>query len=286
MNRVIEGILRCYVNFEQTNWLSILKDAVMCINNSTRPDTGYSPNHVYYGRQPFRPVDLTFRVDQGHADLNSFLQYTQGVRHLAVEAVRASIVKFSKKHAHNRLLNIDPRIRVGSKVMVNAANIKLTGHARRKSNKLQAKRVGPYLVVERVSHTGFRLEMPGMRCHKVFHADMLTPFTTTFDFKARSVAPEPEVRAQDDVDGYDKWLVDGLASRMAIRGVTHYFVIYKGCSPDDGEWVARKHLIQTGYCPDLVHAYDTKHGPHGGEDSKGLKPKAGRRAKPAVPAAR
>ena len=58
----------------------------------------------------------------------------------------------------------------------------------RPSKKLGLKRAGPFKVLERVSDTGFRLEMTGYgsRICKVFHARSLTPYEPDLELEIRA----------------------------------------------------------------------------------------------------
>jgi hypothetical protein len=281
MIQVLGDVLRCYTNFEQTNWKTIIPDAVCAINNSTGPGTYYSANHVYYGRQPFRPVDLEYRVPLHTATVKEFIEQTEHIRHIAVEAVRASIIKYTSANLKlGASRPVDPRLQVGALVMVNAKNITLPGHSARKSSKLQAKKAGPFKIVEKISTTGFRLDMPGYKHTKIFHATNLTFFQPAPEFVNRTAAPEPDVPASLMDDGWDKWVVSELASKRTIRGKPKFFVVYEGSHADEGEWILRSDLIRPDFCRDMVLAYEAKHGMG---DSKLLKPtkkRGGRRRRP------
>ena len=52
MNRVLEDMLRHYVNPHQDNWDELLAAAEFAVNNSYQASIQDTPFHVNYGRHP------------------------------------------------------------------------------------------------------------------------------------------------------------------------------------------------------------------------------------------
>ena len=253
MNRVIKEILRCYIDLGQTNWVENLQDVVQAINNSIGVVSGYSPNEVYYGRKHMRPVDLRYQHVTSSPSVDAFLKETEHKRHVATEVVRKAIVSYTCQfNKRTPILAIDPRITVGSLVFVNAQNIVPPNLRGRPSKKMGVKRAGPFKVLERISRTGFRLEMPGYRVHKVFHAHSLTPFEESLDLECRAALQTAD---HTDIDtGLQMWRVSGLARRQKVGKKYKYFVLYEGFGVSEGEWMSREVLLQD--CPVLVGDFD------------------------------
>ena len=69
MNKMVENYIRCFCNFNQTNWDYIIAAAEFSYNSSVGEDTGMSPFELDLGWQPRNPVDLMFRsCDDGSVD--------------------------------------------------------------------------------------------------------------------------------------------------------------------------------------------------------------------------
>jgi len=253
MNRVLKQVLRSYSNFEQTNWLDNLPDTVQCLNNSKNPAHGMSANEVYFGRKLLTPIDLKYGVQMGFEGVAEFCEGVSLKRDIALKAIRQAIVTYSTTHKLKNHSNkgVDPRLEVGKFVMVNAKNITQPGFSGRASKKLSSKNVGPFKIVERVSRSGFRLEMPGYLHHKIFHANALIPYHEGLELEARV----DQSRA-DHVNelGEEFYQVEKLEMRAEKRGKTFYFVVYKGYPIEEGEWISRGNLIED--CPSLVTAFD------------------------------
>jgi len=58
MNRILEDMIRAYVNFEQNDWGKHVTSAEIAINNSQQASTRFSPFYLNYGRHPTLPISL------------------------------------------------------------------------------------------------------------------------------------------------------------------------------------------------------------------------------------
>ena len=142
MNRVLEEVIRCNINYTQTNWLDLLPEATAAINNSVDPNTNKSANNVYLGRRLFLPVDLAHGLVDAIPTVKEYLLGVEAVRHVAAEGVRKAIVRYTSDFNKHASLDIDPRLKIGAKVMLKAHNITQPGHHQRKGQKLQDKNLG------------------------------------------------------------------------------------------------------------------------------------------------
>ena len=251
MNRVIEQILRVYINYNQDNWYHLLPYVTSSINNAVNPHTNLSPNQIFYGRAILRPVNLLSRSLDAIPSVKDYFQRVSDLSRLGQDYARTALVDFSSRHFKNLHRVVDPRLVVGSKVMIDASNLIIPGHHERPSKKLMAKRVGPRTIIKKLSDISFRVDMPRpWRAHCDFHAKNLTHLPGEY-FPAR-LAPEP-----DFVDKDHEYIVDRLDARRTHYRKLQYFVVYKGYPVDDGQWRPLQELKDT--CPDLVRDYDLKH---------------------------
>ena len=253
-NRTIEQIMRCYINFNQDNWLDLLPDVTSAINNSVHPTTGLSPNDVYYGRTITRPVNLLTRAVTLPEDLQSFIQEVEDRAALASDYVRHAAVVFTAAHCKALPVEkIDPRFKVGALVMLDAHNFYLPGHRKRPSSKLTSRRIGPFKIIRQISDVSFEIEMPRpWRVHCTFHVRNLT-YVPPDEFSSRA-SPEAEINKW----GEDEWTVERLDGMRNFYKRCQYYVIYKGYGLDEGMWQDRDNLLET--CPGLVAKADKKWG--------------------------
>jgi len=67
-NRVIEDVLRCYVDTNQKNWDTLLPMVEFAMNNAPSDITGQTPFVLNYGVNPRHPA-ITKLISDGHAEL-------------------------------------------------------------------------------------------------------------------------------------------------------------------------------------------------------------------------
>jgi hypothetical protein len=258
MNKTMEEIMRCYVDYNQSNWASQLPHVCAAINNSPNPTSGLSPNKIFYGRFPMRPVELKFG---GHENVTAveFLTEMTHSRQVASETVREAIVRMTVRHnsqlSKSKVAKSSASMGVGTFVTVAAANLTRPGFHRRPSRKLRSKREGPFEVIKVLSATGRRLRLPpGWRQHPEFHINKLVPFEFAPELEVRAAEPEPDLNAA----GEDVYEVESLASRATIRGRVSYFIKWVGYPIEDGEWRSRDDLLLGDTCGDLIRDFEAR----------------------------
>ena len=252
-NRTIAQIMRCYVNFNQDNWLELLPNIQSSINNSVHPTMEFSPNEIFYGRTVTRPVNLLSRVVGAPPTMASYVQELEDRSTLAQDYLRLAAVNFTRQH-YSKLKNktVDVRLQEGSYVMLDAKNLYLPGHRQRPSSKLTSRRLGPFKIVKKVSDVSYDLLMPSpWKGHCRFHVRNLT-FVPPDQSSIRS-PPEAE-----DIDDEEEYVVERLDAHRRFYHRDQYFVIYKGYTVDEGMWQDRDNLLET--CPLLVKQANIKYG--------------------------
>ncbi|GAM88161.1 hypothetical protein ANO11243_061920 [Dothideomycetidae sp. 11243] len=136
MNQTLEQYLRCYLNYEQTNWVKLLPLAQLAVNNRKTP-TGTSPFYANHGMHP----DLQRQV--------------RGIKPIA-EKAKQKIEEITKLHQKltedmefinqkmteyaNRKRVEGPPLREGEMVYILTKNIK----TKRPSKKLDHTKIGPF----------------------------------------------------------------------------------------------------------------------------------------------
>jgi hypothetical protein len=100
-----------------------------------------------------------------------------------------------------------PNIQVGSKVWLDARDVRTT----RPSRKLDWKRLGPFVVCQQVSPSAYELELPAsIRIHHIQPVSLLDPVVQD-PMPGQYVIPPQAV----EVDGEEEYQVSGVAdSRM------------------------------------------------------------------------
>ncbi|QRV83894.1 Retrotransposable element Tf2 protein [Ceratobasidium sp. AG-Ba] len=169
-NQWLEGFLRSFCNYREDDWVRWLPIAEFCQTTKSRSQC---PNA---------------------ADMADSMQ------EIWDEAI-ASMEFYRSKES-------DPKreYKVGDKVWLVGQNIT----TRRPSKKLDNKKLGPFVISEKISSHAYRLELPKtMWTHNVFHINLLTPFTEDEDFHRRQARPPPimteEGEEEYEVDHVVAW---------------------------------------------------------------------------------
>ena len=255
MNRVLEEILRCSIDYKQTGWYDLLPGSITAMNDSFNVDHNMSANEVFFGRKLLRPLDLMFGSPPENETVIDYLNEVQLKRSRALDGVRRAIVKFTLQYNKCVLKPIiDPRLSVGKLVLVKNKNLATKGHHQRKGRKLAVKNPGPFKIIKLIGRTGFQIDMPGYKVHPHFHADDLIPYD---DGKKDFVCRDLESKPDHVTDGENFYVVDKIDGFKKYYRKPFYYVIYKGYDVADGEWMSRHVLMED--CPELVLEYDEAH---------------------------
>lgn len=75
--RTLEGMIKKYVNEEQTDWDVRLQSHLAAYRVSVNPDTGFSPFYLWFGREPILPTDLLLPGTEGSARFRSAGSFVQ-----------------------------------------------------------------------------------------------------------------------------------------------------------------------------------------------------------------
>ena len=153
---------------------------------------------------------------------------------------------------------LQPDIKVGDLVMLNAKNIR----TKRPTQKLSPKLHGRFKVLEVIKgERAFKLGIsPRWKIHSVFHSSVLEPYQASV--RAEREKPPP---AQEDIDGDLEWEVERIVKNEVItytrrdgsRNQTfkelRYFVKWKGCAEDENTWEPLEGLTNAQELADIFH---------------------------------
>jgi hypothetical protein len=123
---------------------------------------------------------------------------------------------------------VAPHYRVGDKVWLIRRNIKTD----RPSDKLDFKRLGPFVVAAEINPVAYRLRLPpNMRIHDVFHVSLLEPYHGNV-IPGRTQEPAPAVT----IDGHEEFEVKEILDSRFIRNRLYYLVDWENYDPSERTW--------------------------------------------------
>ncbi len=220
MNQTLETYLRCYTNYEQNDWTSLLSAAEFACNNSVNATIKATPFSIVYTWKPSLRINIAPKEEGTHSErARREMERRAGAQESARkawEAAQASIAKqYNKKHK-------DKAYQVGDKVLLSAKHIR----TRRVSPKLSDRFLGPFRILEKIGANAYRLDLLERygRLHHTFHISLLEPYHT----RDGRVTPEPL-----DIEGEEEWEVERILDRAQTRaGQERFLVRWKGFGPE------------------------------------------------------
>jgi len=167
INQTLKQYLRCYCNYQQDNWSSLLSLAEFAYNNTLNNTTSVSP---FFANKGYHP-NLSIHLERDIAS-NCAQEFTTNLGelhdHLKFNICDAQL-RYQKSAYRNRLLA--PDFQIGQKVYIKAQYFRTTCPLKKLSNKY----LGPYKIINKASSHSFILWLLDTFCavHPVYHVSML-----------------------------------------------------------------------------------------------------------------
>jgi hypothetical protein len=245
VNRIMEDMLRHYVDPSQSNWVKLLTLVEFAINDSWQESVQAVPFALNYGRRPHLPLDKLLR-GEGCLDVPDCVSAADRAESIltAVKSAKAALHAAQQRQAvaANRWRR-EMNIAVGDSVFLSTANIKLKFKG---SPKLLPRWIGPLKVLERINPVAFRLELPSnLKVHNVFHISLLKPVS----LGTSTVAPPPPTM----IDGEMEYEVEQIEShRFVGHGKLQFLVKWLGYGVEHNTWEPQANCAN---CPEKVSEY-------------------------------
>ena len=226
VNQVLEQYIRLYVNYLQDDWTGLLPIAEFAYNNSYHSSIGMTPFFCNYGYHPRLEVSLHKSLVPSADEWSTHLQ------RLHVQAIEN--LKFAQAR-HAKYANLkrspSPEYEEGQKVWLLRRNI----FTLRPSDKLDAKRLGPFAIERKVSQAAYRLKLPAsMKIHPTFHVALLEPYLpNTLASRETPDPPPPDLLPS----GQEAYEVEQILDSKILRKKLVYFVHWTGYAVNDRSWV-------------------------------------------------
>ncbi|EGX44425.1 hypothetical protein AOL_s00189g2 [Orbilia oligospora ATCC 24927] len=232
--QTLEIYLRCFVNYAQTNWISLLPSAEFAYNTSQHSTTKLSPYEVLRGwtpkafLPPLRPKEVVPDAEEHmekmknlHSILRKDLQFSQ----------ERMAHYYDKKHLEA------PLLKEGDKAYLLARNLKT-----KRPKKLDFQKYGPYTIKKQLGKHQYELDIPGpSRIHRTFHVSLLEPAPPGL-----REDPEDMEIEYDDYTEYDvEKILEGPNenNEYLVRWSLPY-------GPEDDSWQPEENIS-----PELIQSY-------------------------------
>jgi transposase InsO family protein len=228
MNQVVEAYLRCYVNYEQNNWVPLLPMAQFSYNSSVTETTQISLFKANYGyeisafNEPYR---TSIDNETGRILAND-------LRSLHKELVeQLKFVAERNASYYNKKRSQEPTLKEGDKVYLDRRNIR----TKRPSDKLDNKKLGPFKIKAVKGRLNYELSLPkNMSIFPVFHISLLEP--------APPGAPPAPVTEIQPVNPNAEYEVEDILDYKLVRGKPRYLIKWKDYPQSENTWEPRAEL--------------------------------------------
>ncbi|KAK3250902.1 hypothetical protein CYMTET_39736 [Cymbomonas tetramitiformis] len=267
-NRVIEDMLRSFVDANVTDWDLFATNVEFAINDSRSEATGYTPFELCCGVSPLSQLDLFLEAARGdagrrqggvgtaHEFAAKFSSQLRDAKHRLELAQQRQREQFDRRHVQREYA-------IGDLVWIEAKNLTEKVMDRSLCRKLTKRWHGPVPVVERFfsdvqaaqpeadrgAPVAYRLRLPPhWRIHDVFAQHRLKPYVSgKGEFAARDQPAIPEAVV---VDGQREAHVERILSRRVrlVRGkeLEEWKVRWTGYSKAHDQWRTRDKLEHGG----------------------------------------
>jgi hypothetical protein len=228
MNQILEQYLRCYINYEQNDWVEKLPTAQLSYNTSVHESTKLTPAYANFGFTPD-----AYRTSRDGLIIPKAILTTEKLKNLHEEMkTELEFVRNQMKKYYDQKRMKGPSFQEGDMVLLATKNIK----TKRQNKKLDYKYIGPYKILEKISENNYRLDLsPKVRLHPVFHVSLLEG--TEGNIMAR-FGNEHET----EVEGPEEYEVEEILEQRRINNQTEYLIKWKNYPESDNQWEPAKNI--------------------------------------------
>uniref|UniRef100_A0A1Y1KT95 RNA-directed DNA polymerase n=1 Tax=Photinus pyralis TaxID=7054 RepID=A0A1Y1KT95_PHOPY len=184
-NRDIKTQLSIFVGNDHTKWREALPAIRFAMNSARHSATGFTPAYLTFGRELRTPDDVN-RDMRAILDNDNFVaEITPYLRTIAETLRRAreahELHQDSKKRHADHKRRDGQHYEVGDQVLVKTHVLSKASSSF--TSKFAPRRDGPYLVIEKISPTSYRIATPGQENIPlgVYHESDITPYHTVDD---------------------------------------------------------------------------------------------------------
>ncbi len=163
LNRMVENYLRCYCNYHQVDWDELLPGADFAYNSAVSDDLGMVPFEANLGRNRKYPLDLVSTTNVPKETVPEFKEKLKATLDGAKFAYDLANADQSARSSFEYKLHY---CKSGDKVWINTTSFKDSYSKSSESDKLSAKRFGPFTILKLVGKSAVRLDLP---CHFKIH---------------------------------------------------------------------------------------------------------------------
>jgi hypothetical protein len=228
MNQVVEQYLRCYINYQQDDWVEKLPAAQLAYNTAYNESTKLTPAYANYG---FTPEPYHEARESKHVNPAAIIK-SEDLKTLHQDMrTELEFVRNRMNHYYNPKRMEGPSFKEGDMVYFATKNVT----TKRPSKKLDYKYIGPYKILRKIGKHNYELDFPPkVRLHSIVHVALLESAADTIQVK---VGNEPE-----EIEGPEVYEAEAIREMRKHEGRKEYLVKWKNYPENENTWEPAKHL--------------------------------------------
>lgn len=238
MNRMVENYLRCYCNYHQDDWDELLPAAEFAYNSAVSEDIGMSPFEMDLGWNPKSPLDMLSSSSGKNETVEEFkLKLKESLN----DAIYAYKVAKAGQSARSSFKYKPHTYKQGDKLWINKSLFKDAYAKSQASDKLTAKRFGPFTVQRLIGRNAVQLELPHhLKIHNVVNVIHTVPYFEQPAEIGLFVPPRPN--PVPTMEGEEYVVEKILKHRRKGKGF-QFLTLMKGDPTHDAEWQPTRDFI-------------------------------------------
>ncbi|MCO5576289.1 hypothetical protein L7F22_030098 [Adiantum nelumboides] len=230
VNRILEDMLRMYVNENQSNWNEYLPLVEFAYNSSYHTSIRMTPFEAMYGYNCPTPINFLNsrnKVELSHEMLEKMDNELAKIRGNIREAQKRHKLYYDKKH---RVVEYEIGDMVFLKVIPEKFHLILG-----KDRRLSPRFAGPFKILKRIGSLAYKLELPShVKVHPVFHVSLLKKYVPN----VHHVLQDNSKLKDDGTLSVEPDLVlDRRVKHLRNRDIVELLVKWQNYSVEDASWV-------------------------------------------------
>jgi Reverse transcriptase (RNA-dependent DNA polymerase)/RNase H-like domain found in reverse transcriptase/Integrase zinc binding domain/Chromo (CHRromatin Organisation MOdifier) domain/gag-polyprotein putative aspartyl protease/Integrase core domain len=243
MNRVLEDMLRHYVDPTQKDWDQHLASAEFAVNNTYNESVKATPFFLNYGDHPRTPLNVKLGKEHVPEAAGMAQRIADRVAVARMTLQQAQQRQAAYANTHRR----EVTYQVGTQVLLNTRNIRLKAVG---TPKLLPRWVGPFKVTANIGQAAVRLELPEKwKIHDVFHVALVKPYHEG----ARNQPQPAPLRFDGDEPVYEvERILLHRDVRKGRRTLREFLIKWTGFGAEHNTWEPESNLLE---CKDALADY-------------------------------
>lgn len=227
-NQILEQYLRCYINYEQNDWVEKLPTAQLSYNTAIHESTKLTPAYANFGFTPD-----AYKASRDGLIIPKAILTSEKLKNLHEEMrTELEFVRNQMKKYYDKKRMKGPSFQEGDMVYLATKNIE----TKRENKKLDYKYIGPYKIIEKISENNYRLDLPPkVRLHPVFHISLLETAKDTIHAKYGN-------EHETEVEGPEEYEVEEIRDMRIRNNKTEYLIKWKNYPESSNQWEPAKNL--------------------------------------------